>query len=211
MATLESAVVCTEYSLSHLLPSFVRPSSRFVFKMPFDFSLFSDTSGEIFESTYDDLENQRTVPTTRLSKEHPFAALWREHLAELQTPGLYDSVIDAFVDISEGVIALRGPEAASAKRDDMRKLLVVNPPNVVVVSGFPDAYGYHFRLADLWPFICVADHYVALWQVAEENTEKKLSLLAVLKTTLDHEMGHWLFTLVSIGANQIWNATNPRY
>jgi len=149
--------------------------------MPFDFSLSSDTSGEMFESTYYDLENQRTVPTTRLSKEHPFAALWREHFAELQTPGLYDSVIDAFVDIAEGVIALRSPDAASAKRDDMRKLLAINPPNVVVLSGSTDAYGYHFRLADLWPFICVAEHYVALWQVAGENTEKKLALLAILR------------------------------
>jgi len=85
-------------------------------------------------------------------------------------------MIDAFVDIAKGVIALRSPEAASAKRDDMRKLLAINPPNVVVLSGLPDAYGYHFRLADIWPFICVADHYVALWQVAGDNTEKKLTV-----------------------------------
>jgi len=43
--------------------------------MLFNFSLSSDTSREIFESTYYDLENQRTVPTTHLSMEHPFAAI----------------------------------------------------------------------------------------------------------------------------------------
>jgi len=189
--------------------------NHFTFKMPFKFSLTSHTSGEMFKSTYDAFVNHGIVPTTRLASDHPFNELWQEHLAELIKPGLYDTVIDALADLAEGAAAQGIPEVATssqlpnAKGDGIRQLLATHPPNVVV-SHLSGSYGRHFRRENLWPFICVSEGYVSQWMTAAEDSETKLALLALLKTALDHGIGHWLFTLVSIGTHPILNSTNSQ-
>ena len=136
-----------------------------------------------------------------LPDSHPFHNLWKEHLATLTSTVLYDSVIDAFVALASGSAFWKDGKSnneISATMSEMRTLLRQNPPNMVVVSGVAgEDYGFHIRGTSLWPFICISEECIDMWVVADEHSLKKLGLAAVLKTTLDHEIGEWIFTLVS--------------
>ena len=172
--------------------------------MSFNPALTSSTSGAILKSAYSAIVEE-TVPTTPLEPSHPFHKLWRDHLAELINPGLYNSVIDALVDLVREATTRKNPLAATSHtlqtespRDAIRHLLATHPPDIVVINGLPGAYGLHVRREKMWPFICISNDYIALWS-AEQDTTVKLALLTVLKATIDHELGHWARTLVSIG------------
>ncbi|KIM43442.1 hypothetical protein M413DRAFT_433983 [Hebeloma cylindrosporum] len=178
--------------------------------MALQLSMASPSTGELFTSTFDDFNGQGIVPTTPASASHPFLALWKEHLAELTSnqAGPYDTVIDAFVSLTEGSPTWREEEGMTesviaAKMSGMRDLLSHHPPNVAVVSGVPELYSFHPRRPHFWHFICISEEYVKLWvdsdnrsdESARNRRSEKLALTALLKTSLDHEIGHWLFTL----------------
>ena len=180
--------------------------------MSLPFSITSPSTGKLFTSTsFDALDVQGIVPTTPLPPSHPFSALWKEHLATLTSTqaGPYETVIDSFVSIVEESPTWREEEGMSeskiaAKMSGMRDLLSQNPPDVVVVSGVAGVYSFHPRRPSLWHFICISEEYVKLWVDADKRSDEsaqsrrleKLALTALLKTSFDHEIGHWLFTLV---------------
>ena len=165
-------------------------------QMPF--TLNSTSTGEVFVSTYKAIIESRTVPTTQFQLSHPFHAFWKEHIKALTRPGLYDNVIDALVALAEGDPSWRRKAVSNTivkKRGTIRELLRSNPPNLVVVSGV-DAYSFHLREKSFWPFIYISEEYVNLWTDADRSSEQGLALTALLGAAIDHEIGHWVFTLV---------------
>lgn len=92
----------------------------------------------------------------------------------------------------------------AAKMSGMRDLLSQHPPNIVVVSGVAEVYSFHPQRPYFWHFICISKEYVKLWvdankpsdESAQNRCSEKLVLTAFLKTSIDHEIGHWIFTLV---------------
>jgi hypothetical protein len=65
-------------------------------------ALYSNTSGEVYESTIADI-HLSIAPATLLPNDHPFCTFFREHLLVLTTPGgSYDALIDAHVAVSTG-------------------------------------------------------------------------------------------------------------
>ncbi|CAA7261449.1 unnamed protein product [Cyclocybe aegerita] len=182
---------------SKTLPDFAPP----------DFSTLSTTYPspihDTSPSTYDAIETQGTVPTIPLPPSRPFHTLWRDHLSAFRAPGLYDTVIDTFVALVQGLPTWRTTDDVETivnKRREVRELLRQHPPNVVLVSGMEGVYGYHPRRASLWPFICISDEYVDLWMKAklEASEADELPLTAVLRATFDHEIARWGVTLVGI-------------
>jgi hypothetical protein len=142
----------------------------------------------------------RTVPNTPLPPDHPFHALWKSHLTELVNSPLYDFVIDAFVAICHGTRHWKSgvdDQTAATIQCEMRNLLHKNPPDVIAVDGLNSIYSYHQRRNHFWPFICISFDFLTLW-ANSARSQKYAGLTALLKTRLDHEIGHWLFTLVSI-------------
>ena len=179
--------------------------------MALPFSITSPSTGKLFTSTFDALDVQGIAPTTPLPPSHPFTALWKEHLAALTSTqvGPYEAVIDALVSIAEESPAWREEEGMSesniaAKMNGMRDMLSQHPPDVVIVSGVEGLYSFHPRRPSLWHVICISEEYVKLWVDADKRSDEsawsrrleKLALTALLKTSFDHEIGHWLFTLV---------------
>ena len=159
------------------------------------------SKGEVFLSSE---SSQDTVPETLLPADHPFHALWKDHLAELADSPLYNLVIDAFVAICQGTPYWKtgvDTQTVAMVEQEMRDLLRTNPPDVIAVSGMIGAYGYHQRRHHLWSFISISFDYITLWAKSPAGSQKSASLTALLKTCLDHEIGHWLFTLVSIFPN----------
>ena len=61
-------------------------------------------------------------------------------------------------------------------------------------------YSCHQKRNYLWPFICISFDLLTLF-ANSAGSEIYTDLTALLKTRLDHEIGHWLFTLVSIILN----------
>jgi hypothetical protein len=180
-------------------------------KMALSLSMASPSTGKLFTSTFDAFHVQGIAPTTPLPPSHPFLALWKEHLTELTNyqAGPYDTVIDAFVSLAEGSPTWREKEGMTeskiaAKMSGMRDLLSQHPPNIVVVSGVAEVYSFHSRRPYFWHFICISEEYVQLWVDADKRLDEsarnrrseKLALTALLKTSIDHEIGHWIFTLV---------------
>jgi hypothetical protein len=167
---------------------------------PLALSLTSTSTGVVFLSTFSDIE-ARELPTAPLPSSHPFHAFWKEHIAALTQPGLYDTVIDALIALVQDDISWRrksGTALIFTKRHQIRDLLNQHPPDVVVVSGVADVYGFHFREQDFWPFIHISEEYINLWMdTGDKSSERALALTALLGTTIDHELGHWVFTLVS--------------
>ena len=179
--------------------------------MPLPFSMTFPSTGEVLTSTSDDFNVQGIVPTSPLPPSHPFLTLWKEHLTELTSTqaGPYDAVINAFVSVVEGSPTWREQEGMTAskiaaKMNGMRDLLSQHPPSVVVVSGVAQVYHFHSQRPYPWHFICISEEYVKLWVDADKRPDEsarnrrseKLALTALLKTSFDHEIGHWLFNLV---------------
>jgi hypothetical protein len=165
--------------------------------MPLEFTLTTESTGMVFLTTKSSMD---TVPNTRLPPDHPFHALWKNHLTELVYSPLYDFVIDAFVAICQGTRHWRtgmDDQTAATIQCEMRNLLHKNPPDVIAVDGMTSIYSCHQRRNHLWPFICISSDLLTLWENSA-GSETYTSLTALLKTRLDHEIGHWLFTLVSI-------------
>jgi len=159
------------------------------------------SKGKVFLSSE---SSKDTVPETLLPADHPFHALWKDHLAELADSALYNLVIDAFVAICRGTPYWKtgvDTHTIATIEHEMRVLLRTNPPDVIAVSGMIGAYGYHQRRHHLWSFIGISFDVITLWAKSPANSGEYASLTALLKTCLDHEIGHWLFTLVSILPN----------
>ena len=174
-----------------------------------DLSLIPSSAGEVFISTNDAID-RKIIPTTVLASSHPFREFWTNHLAALCRPGLYDTVIDALVALTRHDPSWRSrrnidADAIVAKRSEMRTLFCNHPPNVVVVSGMGDeSCGFHLREPLLWPFIYISEFYVDLWKDADRISEQGLALSVFIAAAIDHEIGHWVFTLVSIIINLIY-------
>ena len=167
--------------------------------MPLKLSLDSSSTGEVFVSTNDAIE-KGIIPQTKLPPDHCFHKLWRDHLAALGRPGLYDTVIDALVALTKRNPSWRrrtNIDGIVAGRREIREILRQHPPDVVVVSGV-DSYGYHHRDARLWPYIQISERYVKLWEAADKSSEQGLALTVVIAAAIDHEIGHWIFTLVGL-------------
>lgn len=167
--------------------------------MPLDLLLTPTSTGKVFKSTYTD----NRVPRTRLPPLHPFRTLWRDHLAMLTQPGLSDGVIDAFISLTKGDPKWRirrhlTQEKLFHNRREIRAFLTENPPDLVIVSNCPSGeYSFHLRKKSFEHLIFISADYVELWKNAQGEKER-LGLTALLKASIDHEIGHWFFTLVCI-------------
>lgn len=130
------------------------------------------SNGRVFEASYDGIENGAV------------------HLAVLRQPGLGDSIIDAFIALERGNPKWRASiQTIVTKRSEMRDFLLQHAPDIVIVSGTSiNAYSFHPRRQSLSQFI--SKYFIDLWLFAEENSEKKLGLTALLWSSIDHEMGH---------------------
>jgi hypothetical protein len=163
-----------------------------------DFALTPVSTGKIFCSTYDTFLLKGRIPTTPLPHDHPFWNLWEDHRSSLLQPGNSDTVIDALIAIEQGSPTWKehAKSKISAKQKDMRQILSCHPPDIVLLLDMGD-YGFHHRQKRLWPYICINEDYVNSWIFAKNNTKEHLSLTALLRASLDHELGHWIQTLVN--------------
>jgi len=173
------------------------------------FRLTSSSNGDIFTSTEHQFESG-IIPTTPFGKtrsQEYLEGLWKDHLKELTEQSLYDPVIDALSDLAGGVVGVASPQT----RVQIRDLLRNNPPNLNILRSVKQPIcGLHIRQTNLWPFICLSEDIVNPWITAVIATKKKsvppkivakeLALRALIKTTIDHELGHWIFTLVSVSS-----------
>jgi len=169
--------------------------------MALTFALTSSTKGDIFASTHEDFRSGK-VPKTPfpLTRSHSrFADLWRGHLAELVDLACYMPVITALGALATGVTS-----SGSQHGTEIKDLLRSHPPNLIILrdaevkKGKPNYYGLYVRQDGLWPFICLHEHYVNAFFAAKEGSDEELALMAIIKTSIDHELGHWILTLVSI-------------
>lgn len=158
----------------------------------------SQSYGQVYMSKYDAFEEFQTPSI--VPDSHAFSIFWRSHLSILTKSGnVFDSVIDALI-----AIALGDPswdqkltlDDICLKQSEMCLLLTQTPPNIVILTGF-DHYGHHLRSASTWNFIGISDKYVSLWMAAQEGSREKLALTALIITSIHHEMGHWIHTVVS--------------
>ena len=164
------------------------------------------STGKIFCSSCRNFEKKKHLPTTPLPSTHPFWQLWRDHLISLGEPGNSDTMINALI-----AIARKNPKwntsasanTIAARQQEMRDMLAHHPPDVVLLSGLTD-YGCHHRQEVLWPYICVNEDYVDAWITAQPNRTEYLSLTALLRACLNHELGHWVQTLVSSSSHHYW-------
>ena len=109
-------------------------------------------------------------------------------------------MIDAFVAICQETRHWKtgvDDRTAATIQCEMRNLLHNNLPDVIAVDGLTSIHTYHQRRNHLWPFICISFDFLTLW-ANSAGSEIYAGLTALLKTRLDHEIGHQLFTLVSI-------------
>ena len=157
------------------------------------------STGKIFCSNYTSFIENARLPTNPLPSTHPFWQLWLDHRLSLLKPGNSDAVIDALIAIEQGNPAWKthtSSDAITAMRTTMRQTLSDHPPHVVLLTGM-EGYGLHQRQAKLWQYICFNKDYVIAWKAAKPNTADYLSLTALLRASIDHELGHWVQTLVS--------------
>jgi len=188
------------------------------FTMSLKFSLTPTSTGNVYQSSYNAIEayTTGTFDMTALPESNPFHSLWSDHRAELASP-LYERVIDAFVALAEGSAIWKDdlkpqrvtrksgarmgevPQVITAKKGEMKQLLSQHPPDIIVVNGVTGVYSFHCRRPYFWQYICISGEYVDLWKnTNESDVEEKLALTALLKTAIDHELAHWVFSLVSI-------------
>jgi len=169
--------------------------------MALSFTLNSSTKGDIFTSTCKEFRSGK-VPKTPfpLTRSHSrFTDLWRSHLIEVVDSGSYTPVIRALGALAAGVTS-----SGSRHNAEIKDLLRNHPPNLIILRDAevqklkPKYYGLHVRKDGLWPFICLHQHYVNAFLAAEEGSDEELPLMAIIKTTIDHELGDWIFTLVSV-------------
>ena len=172
-----------------------------LFAMARSFILNSSTNGDIFTSTREEFRLGK-VPKTLflLTRSHSrFADLWWGHLAELVDSGSYAPVISALGALAAGIAS-----SGSRYNAEIKDLLRNNPPDLAILRDTevkkrkPKYYGLYVRQDGLWPFICLHEHYVNAFLAAKEGSDEELALMAIIKTSIDHELGHWILTLVSI-------------
>ncbi|KDR74153.1 hypothetical protein GALMADRAFT_605663 [Galerina marginata CBS 339.88] len=177
--------------------------------MAHTFALSPTSTGNLYTSTITDLDNL-VVPleSQAVSEDYEFRTLWRAHFLELTTPGFHDPVIDALVAIVERSPNWRQQcsiDNICAKRDQVRTVLRCNPPHGIIVAMDKATYGCYYNTGDLWPYICIARNLVVQWVDAQRKLTRYrgLALTAVLKATIDHELGHWFSTIshgkISVG------------
>lgn len=139
-------------------------------------------------------------PSVILAASHPFRQLWQQHLQTLTQPGsLFEGVIDSLAAILLGNPLWKEtltPIEISRKRLEISSLLIKSPPNIIILKNYRH-YGCHERCSPLWNYICVSKRYVKLWVSTSEEMQRR-GLLALLVTTIDHELGHWAQTIVRI-------------
>jgi len=168
-------------------------------QMALYFMLNSSTKGDLFISTCEEFRSGKvpkaSLPLTRSHSR--FADLWRGHLAELVDLACYTPVISALGALAAGVTS-----SGSQHDTEIKDLLRSHPPNLIILRDTevfkkPKYYGLHVRKDGLWPFICLHEHYVNTFLATEEGTDEELPFMAIIKTSIDHQLGHWIFTLVS--------------
>jgi hypothetical protein len=157
---------------------------------------FATSTGRVFESTYQAFAVDQRLPETRLAHDHPFWTLWRDHCSSFLSKDA-DDLIDALVAIKlqlpnwdDGLT----PTAINKHRQTMRDVLSMNPPDVILLKGITD-YGYHVRSKPTMKYICINKEYVDLWLDAKGDLEY-LALTALLRACVDHEIGHWIQSLL---------------
>ena len=172
------------------------------------------TTGKIFCSSRQNFEKKKRLPTTPLPGTHPFWQLWQDYLISLGEPGNSDAMIDALIAIAQKSAKWKTKSSANvitARQREMRDILACHPPDIILLSDITD-YGCHFRLEVLWPYICINEDYVDAWNMAQPNSKEYLALTALLRACLNHELGHWVQTLVSssiLSHHCGIHATNP--
>lgn len=88
--------------------------------MPITFVLPPTSTGRVLESTLDDIQ-VRNVPIILLPPSHPFHALWNNHLAMLQSPGISDNVIDALIALTQNKAAWRRLLDSETTKNQLRR------------------------------------------------------------------------------------------
>jgi hypothetical protein len=168
-------------------------------------ALDSNTTGQVFKSTATDVASG-LITMVPLSND-PIPQLFPSTFDRRHNTTC-DAFIDACVAVLEGKPPWRqkaSPDRIVTERQNIRRLLREKPPGVIILDQHAaNGYGFHDRTPSLWPFICITKHYVDRWMAIEVGGDLRRNLEAVLKGSIDHEIGHWLFTLVrNIGANAI--------
>lgn len=154
------------------------------------------STGEVFISTCGDIE-KGTVPTTLLPSSHPFREFCTKHLTalcQLGLSGLYDTVIDTLVALTQ---------RDASWRESLDREAIVGHEGAF--SATPSKYCcrqwygriFYLQTPLFWPFILISAEYINLWKDADRSSELGLELTALITATIDHEIGHWIFTLVS--------------
>ena len=165
------------------------------------FALTPTSTGKVYCSTFQNFIEKNCHPTTPLPHNHPFWSLWRDHLSSFRSENAND-LIDALIAIelcnpNWKDRASTSARTRTARRAYMRDLLSQNPPDVVLLNDLPD-YGLHHRWQQTWQFICLNENIINLWAEAREvEVEQRFALAAVVRAMIDHELGHWVQTLVS--------------
>ena len=193
--TLTCLTITTSFPSFKLLLNFEMPAYNI------KLLLKSRSQGEIFRAKHKHLESG-IKPKVRVDN-HLFAEFWNDHLTELSSKSrLYEPVIDAFIALALGKVNWRFKSTTRDEvdncRNTIRTLLKDNPPNLVLVAGVPntDYYGIHYRQSNLWQYICLNEFYVNAF-IAATTVSERLSYAAVMNAAIDHELSHWLVTLVS--------------
>lgn len=160
----------------------------------------SSFNGKIFVSTAHDVRKMSMVPSVLLAASNPLWELWQCHLTALTQPGsLFEGVVDALAAIFLGDPHWRDsatPADVIQKRSAIRSLLTLTPPNLIVLKNFKH-YGCHERCYPLWNYVCLSKRFVKLWMDAE-GSDAWQGLSALLITAIDHELGHWIQSIVSL-------------
>lgn len=154
----------------------------------------------VYTCTLPDL-NAGIIPTTLLPDLHPFCRLLLSHLQILSSRGKYDSVIDALVAVYIGDAQWRSKSPSSeyiiTHRGVIRNFLIERTPVFALVEqNYSNGYGFHRWTDALQNFIFVTKEYVDMLIVAKDDSYEQLSLEALLKATINHELAHWFLTQV---------------
>jgi hypothetical protein len=92
-----------------------------------------------------------------------------------------------------------------AECQNIHKLLYKQPPDIVVVDqDASEGYAFHKQTLSMWRFICIIRHYVDKWMATEDDQAFKLALKTILKSVINHEIGHWLNTLLLVATKKFW-------
>jgi hypothetical protein len=163
----------------------------------------STTTGKIFQMSRSDFVSG-VAPTVELPADHPFCGLWQDFRTKITTPYNCDHLIYTFVSVflknERWKDGLSHVELA-VHVERIVDLIRNHPPDLLILDQPAEAgYGLHLGQQGTSQYICLTKHWFDEWTLAMafgQDRRLALALEAVVKATLVHKLGHWIFALVS--------------